>query len=176
MKKYGGKVFFLDRDNINTDEIIPAKYLTEIEKTPLKSHLLEDLKMEGIEPSKVKWDEYGVVVSRANFGCGSSREMAVWAFEVNNINVIIASNFARIFRENSFNSGVLAIDLPLNIIDDLFKTFKDEKEVMADIQLNDRKVIFTTGKINKEIPFTLDKFQADVIAAGGWVELAAKKY
>lgn len=176
MKKYGGKVFFLDRDNINTDEIIPAKYLTEIEKAPLKSHLLEDLKMEGIEPSKVKWDQYGVVVSRANFGCGSSREMAVWAFEVNNINVIIASNFARIFRENSFNSGVLAIDLPLTEIEDLFTKFKNQNDVNAEIKLDARKILFIAGKISKEVTFTLDKFQADVIKAGGWVELAANKY
>ena len=52
-----------------------------------------------------------VVISRANFGCGSSREHAVWAFEVNDINVIIAESFARIFRQNMFNCGILAIEL-----------------------------------------------------------------
>ena len=52
-----------------------------------------------------------VVVTRANFGCGSSREHAVWALEVNDINVVIAESFARIFRQNMFNCGILAIEL-----------------------------------------------------------------
>ena len=66
MKKFGGKIIFLNRDNINTDEIIPAKYLTEIDKEPLKAHLLEDLKIDELDPSRVKWDEYGAVISKSN--------------------------------------------------------------------------------------------------------------
>ena len=105
MNTFGGRAYFIDRDNINTDEIIPAKYLTLIDKEPLKPHLLEDLKLGNIDPKKIRWHEYGAVISRANFGSGSSREAAVWAFEVNGVHLIIASNFARIFRENAFNSG-----------------------------------------------------------------------
>ena len=60
------------------------------------------------------------MITRANFGCGSSREHAVWAFEVNDINVIIAESFARIFRQNMFNCGILAIELAKADLDRLF--------------------------------------------------------
>ena len=175
-KTYGGKVFFIDRDNINTDEIIPAKYLTYIDKEPLKPHLLEDLKVEGITPSEVNWEDYGVIVSRANFGSGSSREMAPWAFEINGINVILASNFARIFRENSFNVGMLAIELGPDMIEDIFKEFSLKENVNATISLTEKKIIFSAGDESAEFYFNLNKIQEDLIEAGGWVALAEQKY
>ena len=61
-----------------------------------------------------------VIVTRANFGCGSSREHAPWALEVNDINLVIAESFARIFRQNMFNCGMMAIELPKETIDHLF--------------------------------------------------------
>ena len=68
MKQFGGSVLFLDRSDINTDEIIPAKYLTEISKQALKPYLLEDLKLDGFNP---KTDIAGkrVIITRENFGC-----------------------------------------------------------------------------------------------------------
>ena len=122
MKSFSGNVLFLDRADINTDEIIPAKYLTEITKEALKPHLLEDLCLEGFLPGKSTLDKQ-VVVTRANFGCGSSREHAPWAFEVNGIHVVIAESFARIFRQNMFNCGMLAVELPEDAIADLFARF-----------------------------------------------------
>ena len=106
MKQFGGEVLFLDRSDINTDEIIPAKYLTENSKQALKPYLLEDLKLDGFNP---KTDSAGkkVIITRENFGCGSSREHAPWALEVNGIYVVIAINFARIFRQNMYNCGML---------------------------------------------------------------------
>jgi 3-isopropylmalate/(R)-2-methylmalate dehydratase small subunit len=176
MKKFGGLVLFIDRDNINTDEIIPAKYLTLIEKSPLKSHLLEDLKLEGYENQRVKLDQYGAVVSRSNFGCGSSREAAPWAFEINGINIIIAENFARIFRENAFNCGMLAVELDKKNINELFDKFGERDDVQLQIDLEKFKLKFSAGKIEFEISFKLDKLQKDLVKYGGWVELAAKKY
>jgi len=111
MKTFEGNILCLDRADINTDEIIPAKYLTEIDKIAMKPHLLEDLKLEGFDPGK-SLDGISVVVTRDNFGCGSSREHAPWALEVNGINVVIAPSFARIFRQNMFNCGMMAIELP----------------------------------------------------------------
>ncbi|MCP4763953.1 MAG: 3-isopropylmalate dehydratase small subunit [archaeon] len=176
MKKFEGKVFFIDRDNINTDEIIPAKYLTLIDKEPLKTHLLEDLKMEGLTPSKIEWSNYGAIISRSNFGCGSSREAAPWAFEVNGINIIIASNFARIFRENTFNCGMLAIELDSLVIEKIFLTFKDENNVNLELDIETMKMKLTSEDKSEELEFELNKFQKDLVLAGGWVELAAKKY
>ncbi|RQW86919.1 MAG: 3-isopropylmalate dehydratase small subunit, partial [Geobacter sp.] len=106
MKTFGGPVLFLDRDDINTDEIIPARYLTEITKDDLKPYILEDLKLPGFEPKGDATKAARVIVTRANFGCGSSREHAPWVFEVNGITVVIAESFARIFRQNMFNCGM----------------------------------------------------------------------
>ena len=125
MKQFGGPVLFLDRSDINTDEIIPAKYLTEISKQALKPYLLEDLKLEGFNP-KVDIPGKKVIITRENFGCGSSREHAPWALEVNGIDIVIAPNFARIFRQNMFNCGMLAVELPEKDIDDMFRSFADK--------------------------------------------------
>ncbi|MBT7262176.1 MAG: 3-isopropylmalate dehydratase small subunit, partial [Desulfobacula sp.] len=122
MKEFKGNILFLDRSDINTDEIIPAKYLTEIEKTALKQHLFEDLKLDGFNPG-MDVNKKAVIVTRENFGCGSSREHAPWALEVNNINVVIAQSFARIFRQNMFNCGMLAIELSEDKINHIFKEF-----------------------------------------------------
>ena len=65
-----------------------------------------------------------MLVTRANFGCGSSREHAPWALEVNGINVVIAENFARIFRQNMYNCGMFAIELPKEKIEYLFENLR----------------------------------------------------
>ncbi|MCJ7600988.1 MAG: 3-isopropylmalate dehydratase small subunit, partial [Desulfobulbaceae bacterium] len=119
MKTFGGPALFLDRSDINTDEIIPAKYLTENSKEALKPFILEDLKLPGFD-QLTDTKGAGVIVTRSNFGCGSSREHAVWVFEINDINVVIADSIARIFRQNMFNCGMLAIELPQKDIDALF--------------------------------------------------------
>jgi len=122
MKEFSGSILFLDRSDINTDEIIPARYLTEVSKAALGPHLLEDLSLEEFDPQA---DIAGkrAIISRANFGCGSSREHAPWALEVNGITVVIAPSFARIFRQNMFNCGMLAIEMPDAIIERLFSRF-----------------------------------------------------
>src|SRR5208282_326022 len=108
MKAFDGKVLFLDRDDINTDEIIPAKYLSEAGKAALKPNCMEDLRLEGFDPKRDLRDKTAIL-SRGNFGCGSSREHAPWALEANGINAVIAASFARIFRGNMFNGGMLAL-------------------------------------------------------------------
>lgn len=174
MKTYGGKVLFLDRSDINTDEIIPAKYLTEISKEALKPHMLEDLKLEGFDPQAASVSEAGVIVTRANFGCGSSREHAPWVFEVNNINVVIASGFARIFRQNMFNCGMLAIELPEAGIEELFSHKDADATVSVDFE-ND-KLIVRSSKGEKAFGYQISQFDKALVKAGGWVEFADAKY
>jgi 3-isopropylmalate/(R)-2-methylmalate dehydratase small subunit len=116
-----------------------------------------------------------VVISRANFGCGSSREHAPWAFEVNGINVIIACSYARIFRQNMFNCGMLAIELSEDIIDEIFNRFKGKK---ASLEMNFEKSIFTitSGKENQEIEFLVSEFDSNLVKSGGWVNFADERY
>ena len=173
MKDFSGKALFLDRSDINTDEIIPAKYLTENSKEALKPHILEDLNLQGFDAGR---DIAGkkIIVSRANFGCGSSREHAVWVFEVNGINVVIAESFARIFRQNMCNCGMLAIELPKDGIDTLFKLGKDTV-IRVDLQQN--QIVAENGKGDKKvISFALNPFDRDLVLAGGWLAYADKKY
>lgn len=175
MKKFGGSVLFLDRSDINTDEIIPAKYLTEVKKEALKPYLLEDLKLDGFDPAGEWRGKARVVVTRANFGCGSSREHAPWALEVNDITCVIAQNYARIFRQNMFNGGMLAIELPAEKIEDLF-TLSEKGEVVCDVDVEKKKLTFSWDGGSKTVDFTLSQFDDALVKAGGWVEFADARY
>jgi 3-isopropylmalate/(R)-2-methylmalate dehydratase small subunit len=174
MKQFGGPVLFLDRCDINTDEIIPAKYLTENSKEDLKPYILEDLKLPGFVPRR---DTAGkaVIVTRANFGCGSSREHAPWVLEVNGINLVIAESFARIFRQNMYNCGMIAAELGPAILDELFRDFSGtDTAVKVDFEKN--TFTFQGGRKEKTVPFVLKDFELALVKAGGWVEYAAARY
>jgi len=178
MKEFGGPAIYLDRNDINTDEIIPAKYLTEISKTALKPHLLEDLLLAGkpFDHQSDQMQNAKVVVTRANFGCGSSREHAVWAFEVNDINVVVAESFARIFRQNMFNCGILAVELDKKQLDALFAMHGnitmgialEKGQLTASSDAPDQKDVTCT--------FFLNSFDKELVAAGGWLTYADSKY
>jgi len=174
MKRFGGKVLFLDRSDINTDEIIPARYLTEISKEALKPHMLEDLKLEGFDPDDRKVGEARVIVTRANFGCGSSREHAPWVFEVNDINVVIASGFARIFRQNMFNCGMLAIELPEADIERLFSHKGSDASVSVDF--NSDRITVKSDMGEETFSYAISPFDKALVEAGGWVGFADAKY
>ncbi|OGS36356.1 MAG: 3-isopropylmalate dehydratase [Elusimicrobia bacterium RIFOXYB2_FULL_49_7] len=173
MKNFSGKVLFLDRSDINTDEIIPAKYLTEITKEALKPHTLEDLELTGFNPGTDLTDK-AVVVTRANFGCGSSREHAPWALEVNGIHVVIAESFARIFRQNMFNGGMLAIELPKEDIDALLALKTADTQIT--VSFEKRKIRCDSSLGVRECAFTLSEFDAELVKAGGWLEYADTRY
>lgn len=172
MKSFKGKVLFLDRSDINTDEIIPAKYLTEITKEALKPYLLEDLTLEGFDPASDVQNK-AVVVTRENFGCGSSREHAPWALEVNGINVVIAENFARIFRQNMYNCGMYAIELSKEQIDYLFDTYADKE---TEISIEGSEIVISAEGKTEKIPFTIGGFDQTLVDEGGWVLYADKNY
>jgi 3-isopropylmalate/(R)-2-methylmalate dehydratase small subunit len=172
MKDFSGQVLFLDRDDINTDEIIPAKYLTENSKEALKPHILEDLHLEGFD-ARTDIAGKNIIVTRSNFGCGSSREHAVWVFEVNGINVVIAESFARIFRQNMFNCGMLAIVLPMEKIDAIFRLGAN---VAVRVDLQQEEIVAKNKGDELVIPFNLNPFDRDLVMAGGWLAFADKKY
>ena len=174
MKNFSGKILFLDRSDINTDEIIPAKYLTELTKEALKPYCLEDLSLAGFDPKK-DIEGKAVIITRANFGCGSSREHAPWVLGCNNINLVIAENFARIFRQNMFNCGMMAISLTAEQIADIFDTFAGS-EATCETELENLKFIIKNDQVTKEYQFTIGLFDLELVKAGGWVEYADKKY
>lgn len=176
MKEFGGKILFLDRSDINTDEIIPAKYLTEVTKEALKPYVLEDLKLDGFDSQSSEVKEAKVIVTRENFGCGSSREHAPWALEVNDIFVVIAESYARIFRQNMFNCGMLAIELPKEEINAIFN-LQAKGSVSCAVDLEAKKLTFTTeSEESTIISFDVSEFDEALVKAGGWVEFADAKY
>jgi 3-isopropylmalate/(R)-2-methylmalate dehydratase small subunit len=115
-----------------------------------------------------------VIISRDNFGCGSSREHAVWVFEVNNINVVIASGFARIFRQNMFNCGMLAIELSAKEIDMLFAHKGHNAKVCVDFEQDTLTVSSDRGA--ETIAYLIADFDKELVKADGWVEFADTKY
>jgi 3-isopropylmalate/(R)-2-methylmalate dehydratase small subunit len=175
MKTFGGPVLFLDRSDINTDEIIPAKYLTEITKEDLQPYILEDLKIPGFDPKNEKTRSARVIVSRANFGCGSSREHAPWVFEVNGITAVIAESFARIFRQNMFNCGMAAIELSREKIDVLLG-YAGCADAFVALDVEKQTVTVKGCGGEETFSFEISPFDKALVLAGGWVDYADKRY
>ena len=152
-----GMVAYLDRDNIDTDQIIPTEYLKSIKKFGYEDYLFDGWRYKDDGKLGVKKEEriidenfilnqepYNkskILLSRDNFGCGSSREHAVWALRDFGIKAVIASSFGDIFYNNSFKNGLLAIKLDKTEIDFLFKqTHQDTLELSIDLQKKEIKV------------------------------------
>ncbi len=134
-----GVVASIDRDNIDTDQIIPTEYLKSIKKYGFEDYLfdgwryLDDGRLGVLKGdrkqntdfilNKFPFDKATILLTRDNFGCGSSREHAVWALRDFGIKAVIASSFGDIFYNNCFKNGVLPIRLSKDQIDNLFKAF-----------------------------------------------------
>lgn len=130
MKAHG--TAFRYGDNVDTDVIIPARYLNTIDPKELASHCMEDI--DGTFIEKVK--DGDIIVADRNFGCGSSREHAPLAIKTAGISCVIASSFARIFYRNSINIGLPILECP---------------EAVAGIRSGDKvSVEFATGTITNE--------------------------
>ena len=143
-----GIVASIDRDNIDTDQIIPTEYLKSIKKFGFEDYLfdgwryLDDGKL-GISKNERKinhefvlnqepFTQANILLTRDNFGCGSSREHAVWALRDFGIRVVIASSFGDIFYNNCFKNGVLPVKLSKDQIEEIFKAEVDEMSVSLD--------------------------------------------
>jgi 3-isopropylmalate/(R)-2-methylmalate dehydratase small subunit len=176
MKTLGGPLLFLDRDDINTDEIIPARYLNEDSREALGPYCFEDLSLRGFDRAQGLPGK-GAVISRANFGCGSSREHAPWALEANGINIVVAESFARIFRQNMFNCGMVAVELPKATIAEVFERFSGAPTDLA-FDAEHRTLRFSSrdGGNQLTVPFVLGDFEMAMVRAGGWVTFAADRY
>jgi 3-isopropylmalate/(R)-2-methylmalate dehydratase small subunit len=174
-RTFSGPAIFLDRSDINTDEIIPARYLTEVTKDALKPYLLEDLTLDGFDPQGEALQQAAVIVTRKNFGCGSSREHAPWALEVNGIYTVIAEGYARIFRQNMFNCGMLAIELPAADIDQLF-ALQQQGPVSIEVDLVKQCLTAKGAGQEPTFEFPLSRFDKALVEAGGWVEFADARY
>jgi 3-isopropylmalate/(R)-2-methylmalate dehydratase large subunit len=165
VKDFSGRICHLPDKNVDTDQIIPAKYLTEVEKPVFGEHCLENVKM----PPET-WDKLHnceIFIGGENFGCGSSREHAVWAFEGLGIRTIIAPSFSRIFKNNMFACGVLAIELSQKEID--FLLGLGEESLSIDWQSG-----IIEYDIDQYVSFNLTPGQKELIQLGGSVGYMVK--
>ena len=120
-------------------------------------------------------DGKDVIITRENFGCGSSREHAPWALEVNGIHLVIAVSFARIFRQNMFNCGLMAVELPAETIDRLFVNFASQETLL---ETDFEKYVFSFSAEGKkeDVSFSISNFDRDLVMVGGWLEYADSRY
>jgi 3-isopropylmalate/(R)-2-methylmalate dehydratase large subunit len=165
MKDFSGRPFYLKADNIDTDQIIPARYLTEVDKAVFGRHFLEDAPVTDEDRAKVR--QCQIVVAGENFGCGSSREHAPWALIGAGVRCVIAPSFARIFENNMFANGLLCITLPKDMIARLFN------EQPSQLTIN-----VAAGTVSwpgqPGINFTLSDYQKELIRNGGSVGVMIK--
>lgn len=150
------------QDNVDTDVIIPARYLNTSDNKELASHCMEDL-----DPDfKNKVKDNPIIVAGMNFGCGSSREHAPLAIKESGVKIVIAKTFARIFYRNSINIG-----LPIIECVEAAEAIENGDEISVDTETG---VIMdkTTGKQFQAKPFPA--FISQIIADGGLVEAIKK--
>ena len=149
-------------DNVDTDAIIPGRYLTITDPKELGKHALE-----GLDPSiPEKLAERRVIVAGRNFGCGSSREHAVLALLGAGVKVVIAESFARIFYRNAINRGLLVLEAP-----GVRQRVRDGDSVVVDL---DRGVVrLPTGE---DVPFKpIAREVLEIVEAGGLIEKLRKE-
>ena len=159
-----GRIIKYNEKNINTDLIIPARYLVDSDPDHLAEHCMEDLDKDFI--SKRERLGASIIVAESNFGCGSSREQAPIAIKAAGIKCVIAPSYARIFFRNAINIGLPIIEFhdinAINTGDELDINF--EKGILKNITDN------TEFKINK-----MPAFLQDIISVGGLVNFARNK-
>ena len=160
--KLKGKVFKYGAD-VNTDVIIPARYLNVSDPDELAKHCMEDIDEEFLK--KVKPGD--IIVATTNFGCGSSREHAPLAIKASGVSCVIAKTFARIFFRNAINIGLPLLECPEAVdntdVGDILEVNLEKGEI--------RNV--TKGKTFKAKPYP--EFMSELIATGGLIEYTKKK-
>ena len=152
-----GKSFVFDHDDIDTDMIIPAKYLNTDNEEELAGYAMEFIDKDF--PKKAKEENIEIVVSGKNFGCGSSREHAVWCLTGNGIKAVIAESFARIFFRNCVNFGLFPV-----VCHGISKKVSEGDELEIDIKEGIVKNITKEEEYKSE---PLPSFMMEIVEAGG---------
>jgi 3-isopropylmalate dehydratase small subunit len=152
------KIIPLPRADIDTDLIIPADFLTTTSKKGLGEHVFARLRMmeENFPFNLKKYCYAKILVTKKNFGCGSSREHAAWALKDWGIEVVIAPSFADIFFNNAMKNGILPIILEEKIVNEIFAAGDCEIEV----NLKDQKVVLENGKV---CDFQIDPYRKECL-------------
>jgi len=166
-----GIVAPLDALNVDTDQIIPKQFLKRIERTGYGDFLFFDWRYladgktpnPDFEMNAPRYRGASILLTKDNFGCGSSREHAPWALHDYGIRCILAKSYADIFFNNCFNNGMLPIVLPSGSIESLFEEVRAREGYQLTIDLPNQKIIKPDGG---EIPFDVDPFKKHCLLKG----------
>ena len=150
-------------NNINTDEIIPARYLNTSDPKELAKHVMEDADKEF--PAKMKSGD--MIIAGENFGCGSSREHAPIAIKAAGLQAVVAGSFARIFYRNAFNMGLLIFESA-----EAAEKIKEGNEIEIDA---DKGIIKNITKNEQYTAKPIPSFMQELISAGGLIEWTKKR-
>lgn len=169
-KTHQGIVAPLDRANIDTDAIIPKQFLKRIERSGYGEFLFydwrytdEEQENPGFLLNQEPYRNASVLLTRENFGCGSSREHAPWAIEDFGFRVIIAPSFADIFYNNCFKNGILPIRLPAEEVQKLFDKTADIPGYQLTVNLEQQRIIDGEGY---EREFEVDDYRREMLLKG----------
>ena len=176
---FTGVVAPLNRANIDTDAIIPKQFLKSIHRTGFGPNLFDEWRyLDHGEPgqdcsnrplnqdfvlNQNRYKSASILLTRENFGCGSSREHAPWALSDYGFKTIIAESFADIFYNNCFKNGILPITLDMEIIQSLFEKTESEPGFALIVNLDEQSLIDPSGNT---LVFELEKFRKDALLKG----------
>jgi 3-isopropylmalate/(R)-2-methylmalate dehydratase small subunit len=149
------RVAVLDRADVDTDQIIPARFLKGTRRDGLGAHLFAD------RPDAPLGTGAAVLVAGRNFGCGSSREHAAWALQEAGYDVVIAPSFGDIFRTNSLKVGLLPVTLPADEMRQLLDAARGGLELTVDLEA--RQLVGPDGRV---VPFELDDYHRERLLEG----------
>ncbi len=169
-KQLNGIVAPVDRVNVDTDAIIPKQFLKRIERTGFGQFLFYEWRFDeagndnpAFEMNKPRYEGASVLISRANFGCGSSREHAPWAIMDYGFRVVIAPSYADIFYNNCFKNGILPIKLSEAQVDDLFNRTAEHEGYKLNVDLENKTLSDDYGL---SISFELDEHRRQFLLQG----------
>ncbi|MBD2845092.1 3-isopropylmalate dehydratase small subunit [Paenibacillus sp. IB182496] len=168
--KHTGIVAPVDRVNVDTDAIIPKQFLKRIERSGFGQFLFYEWRFDeagnvnpSFEPNKPRYEGASVLISRANFGCGSSREHAPWAILDYGFRVVIAPSFADIFYNNCFKNGILPIKLSEEQVEKLFQRTAQHEGYKLTVDLENNRLTDAHGL---DVSFELDEHRRQFLLQG----------
>src|SRR5579875_245690 len=169
-KPFTSRLAALPIDNIDTDQIIPARFLKTTSKTGLGDQLFCDWRYDAEgkpKPDFILNKPEGraaqILLAGDNFGCGSSREHAPWALKQYGFRAVISSSFADIFRDNALKNALLPIQIPLDKVEALFATIEKNPEATVTVNLAQQTLTLPDGS---SLKFPIDTFARDCILEG----------
>jgi 3-isopropylmalate/(R)-2-methylmalate dehydratase small subunit len=168
--KFDSTIMPLNIENIDTDQIIPARFLKAVTRDGFGDNLFRDWRydnndnlIENFNLNSINNDSKILLAGR-NFGCGSSREHAAWAIYDYGFRVVVSSFFADIFRNNALNNGLLVIQLSQNKIDQIFDKVSNDINTVFSVDLNDQKFYSSDGTIDEK--FEINEYNKTCLING----------